>query len=664
MTWHEYVQKTGKIPAWPYKVNYGHEKVITSDVLVIGGGVAGCRAAVAARQRGASVVVADRGDSKRSGAGGAGVDHWHGAVKNPCSKITPERYAQTSYDSTGGYANAAVRYIIGQEGWDTLLECEEFGVKIRDVDDEFKGSQYRDDETKLMFAYDNVNRHMLRIYGHNIKQCVDAAMKKLGVQVENRICVTALLTEDGKQGGRVIGAMGIHARTGEFYIFRAKAVIISTGGAGRLWSFAPEVTSISGGDLNAAGLGLTMGWRAGAEFVLMEHLSNSPMGYGYMMYSTGNNNNTYHGVPIVDAEGKRVASDTALGQRIPDEDVYKPSSPDKFVLGHGIGIDDLMDKAYAASTMETDIAERIEKGDFKLPLYADFSLMSKPDRDVVWRLMLSNEGKCREPIYNTFTRWGFDPDKDLLQMPIGEPETYRGGGGWPGRQHGPASARGLGSGGYLVDWRLQTTLPGLFVAGGGPIVTGGCHGESQTTGRYVGRQAVAFIKQHDDLPEPCRAQIDEEKERCYAPVNHPGEIGWKEYNYAIARVMADYCGRHVSEDILNLGIRRIKDLRDTEGERLYVTNPHELARAVECMGLVDLGLLVMEAVKARKCSSTYLNLKRYDYPEVDPEEWHHYIPIWQKDGEIHTDSLPLDYYLQEPYAPTLEENYQRFGELD
>ena len=44
-TWHEYVQKTGRVPEWPYPVNYGKMNEVVSDVLVIGGGVAGLQAA-------------------------------------------------------------------------------------------------------------------------------------------------------------------------------------------------------------------------------------------------------------------------------------------------------------------------------------------------------------------------------------------------------------------------------------------------------------------------------------------------------------------------------------------------------------------------------------------------------------------------------------------
>ena len=277
MNWHEYVAETGRVPDWPYPLSYGKEVVVTTDVLVIGGGVAGCRAAIAARQRGAAVAVADRGFTKRSGEGGAGVDHWHGAVTNPCSKITPRRYSEAAMETTNGYTNGLARYIIGKEGYDTLLEVEKMGVQVRDEADEFKGSIFRDEETKLLFAYDIENKHCLRIYGYNIKPCVDREMRRLGAQVYDRVCVTSLLTEGGRKGGRVVGATGVSDRTGEFYIFKAKAVVISAGRTARLWGFAPELTeSQSMCNLNQTAMGHTIGWRAGAELIMLEQSGPEP----------------------------------------------------------------------------------------------------------------------------------------------------------------------------------------------------------------------------------------------------------------------------------------------------------------------------------------------------------------------------------------------------
>ena len=106
----------------------------------------------------------------------------------------------------------------------------------------------------------------------------------------------------------MIGATGVNTRTGEFYVFKSKATVIASGGAGRLLAFAPEMTASSSmGDMNSAGVGQAVGWQAGAEFVCMEHdRPNGLSGFGYAPYSMGGTSNTYHGTPIVDANGKEV----------------------------------------------------------------------------------------------------------------------------------------------------------------------------------------------------------------------------------------------------------------------------------------------------------------------------------------------------------------------
>ena len=664
MNWHEYVNETGKAPEWPYEVNYGKENTVESDVLVIGGGVAGCRAAIAARQRGASVVLMDRGFSKRSGAGGAGVDHWHGAVRNPCSKITPEMYSEAAMDTTDGYTYGLARYIVGMEGWDTLLEAEQMGVQIRDEDDEFKGSIFRDEETKLLFAYDLENKHCLRVYGYNIKPAVNKEARRIGVQVYDRTCVTSLLTEGGKQGARVIGATGINDRTGEFYVFKAKAVIITTGGVSRVGAFAPELTqSQAMSDLNQSGLGHTIGWLAGAEFIRLESIGRAGLsGMGYAPYSTGNDNNTYQGVNNVDKDGKKIHYAYADGRLIDEEeDIFKPCEEGSFIIGHGIGLDNGYKQKYRITHTEPDLWKKVMAGELQQPFYTDMTTLSETSRRLIFGLMLAHEGKCRVPIYKNLTDWGFDPAKDMLQYPVSvyqEPMLL--GGSWPGSQHTPPNWRG-GGGGYLVDWRLMTSLPGLFAAGDGPLPGAGCHGEAHTTGRYAGRQAAAFASRNDAI-EPDAAQIASVKAKAYAAVNTSGgDIGWKEFNYAVARIMQDYCGEYKTLHTLNMGIRRMRDLLGTEGERMYANNPHELARVYESRSLADLGIAYMEAAKSRKGNVPQIGFNRTDLTEND--ESGNWNPIHLEDGNVVSRYLSVRYYLQEPYASSLKENYEKFAEL-
>lgn len=669
MNFHEYIAKTGKVPAWPYELRYNRETVLSCDVLVVGGGVAGCRAAIEARKRGASVIVADRGVAKRSGMGGAGVDHWHGAVMNPCSKVTPRQYSDVAMDVSKGWTNGLARYIVGREGWDTLLELEQMGVQIRDERDEFKGSMFRDEETKLLFAYDVDNKHCLRVWGNNIKPALDKEMRRLGCTVVNRCCVTAWLTEDGVKGGRVIGAMGVNDRTGEFYVFKAKAVVVATGrSGGRLWGFAPEITSCSSmGDVNQIAMGNAMSWKAGAEFVGCD--ITGPMGlsgWGYAPYSMGNSDNTYQGAPMVDAEGKRIPHADQHGKPFADEhDIFASCDKDKFVIGHGIGLDVKQHQEYTITSLDPATGDKIRAGEYKLPFYTDLSILDEQHRRLIWNVMLAEEGKCRVPIFENFQAAGFDPAKDMLQVAVLPPDNYYLFASWCGiGTHTPPNWREAG-GGHMVDWRMQTTLPGLFSAGEGPNFGHGCHGESQTTGRYCGRQAALFAREHGDGGLN-RAQIDAEKARVYAAVNRPdGDIGWKELNYAIARVMEDYCGSVRTQELLVLGEKRLSDLLRAEGQRTYVNNPHELCRLLEDYALFDLGKLYIEAAKARKCNTPDLGYERLDSNGDDPANWNVWLPIRQtEDGSVTSYKLDHWFYLQAPYADDLEANYLKYAALD
>ncbi|MBN1177218.1 MAG: FAD-dependent oxidoreductase [Dehalococcoidales bacterium] len=662
-TWHEYVQQTGKVPEWPYPVNYDKVNEIAADVLVIGGGVAGMQAAINARKNGVKVAVAERGHAKRSGAGGAGVDHWHGAVTNPCSKVTPEAYTKACYDSMQGYTGAHVRYIITKESWDTLQECEQMGIRIRDVDDEFKGADFRDDETKLMFAYDYKNRHVIRVWGHNIKPKLYEEARRIGVDIYNRMMVTSLLNEGGKQGDRIVGATGVNTHTGEFYIFKAKATVIATGGAGRLTFFAPEITASSSmSDMNSAGVGQAIGWNAGAEFVCMEASGHNRLsGFGYAPYSMGGTHNTYHGTPIVDAEGKEVPWADVFGRELKTlQERFLPSEGQDFILGEGIGIGPYLQE-FRGNDLSRDLVERIRKGEFKLPLYADLSRMPELEKRAIWGMMVGNEGKTRIPVYDTYSKAGFDPDKDLMQAPVMPAEGYSHSNFWGAGINTPETVRGLGGGGFLLDWTLKTNLKGLYAAAGGTIFGGGCHGESHTTGRYAGRHAAAYARTAPD-PAVDNMQVEAEKVRAYNAVRQSKDgNGWKEINVAIARIMRDYCGKHKNETTLKLGLRLLDELKTTELASACASNPHELGRLLECHSLITFGELVMKACLERKASNSILDFHRLDYPRMDPPEWNKLLPVKQVNGKVQVRELPLDFHLKPPYAPSLEENYRKYS---
>lgn len=664
-TWHEYVRRHGAVPPWPYPIRYGEERILRADVLVVGGGIAGCHAAINARRAGATVVVLEKEAAKWSGNGGAGVDHWLSACTNPCSRVSPEEFTQRVMVDSGGYDCGPLRYVNAREGWDALLDCERMGVQIRDVHGEFRGAAFRDEATGLMFAYDYAGRIDLRVYGHNMKPRLHREMKRQGVEILDRVMVTALLTEEGEPGRRVAGALGIHTRTGEAVIVRSKATVLATGLPGRLWNFSTE-NRPTFRDPNLAAEGVAAAWDAGAEFVRLEESAPDGGSMAYIAYGVGNAHNTWHGCSIVDANGVEVPWVDRDGAELGTiAERFLPSPGQPFMVGSGLRIPITYENH--VKELAPDLPERIARGEIVLPLYADLTRLPETERRAIFGLSVGNEGKTRVPVYEALTRAGFDPDRDLLQAPVMHPAAYGHANFWAGMP--VPHWRQWSTGGLLVDWDLRTSLEGLYAAGGA-IFGGGAHSSAAASGRYAGRQAAAAARAAARAaaePQVDAAQVAREKARLYAPLEQaedPRSIGWKELNAGICRVMQDYCGQYKSEEVLRAGINLLGELRESEAAAAGAANPHELARVLECRGLITAGEAVMHASRARRASSDLLGFARLDYPEVDPPEWRVLLPIRRTADGVQVRELPLDYHLQPPYAPSYEENYRlRAGDL-
>ena len=89
-----------------------------------------------------------------------------------------------------------------------LQEVAPGDVRIGMRVEELRGGESRKADNRWVLVHENNNRHIMRMWGHNLKQCLYYEMKRLGVEMYNRTVVTSLLTEGGRQGGRVVGATG------------------------------------------------------------------------------------------------------------------------------------------------------------------------------------------------------------------------------------------------------------------------------------------------------------------------------------------------------------------------------------------------------------------------------------------------------------------------
>jgi succinate dehydrogenase/fumarate reductase flavoprotein subunit len=647
MNWEDVVRQSEKPMEWPYPVRYGVVNEVDVDVVILGGGPGGCMAAISAAKKGCKVALLDKAYPKRSG-GGSGFDHWLN-TPNPASSITPEDCVEWEAVTYKGYSNSLSRYIAAREAYDTLLEIEKMGAKIRDLDDDFKGAPFRDEKTKFVFCYDYENRFQFRVWGATFKPALFNECLRLGVQVFDRVVATSLLTEGGEQGRRVVGATAINMRTGEFYVFRAKATINAMSCHQTSWRFSSESIGLDMFKPNITGDGPAIMWRAGAELAQMERSRAAvPPGYEYPSYGTGNWWNTWHPATMVDANGKEVPYVDAEGNVVPVEERCRPRPGQKFIAERS------RDPRYSKPTPPPDLAERIRKGEFVLPLYADLAGMPWYERKAIWGLMVGNEGRTKIPVRLNYEAAGFNSERDMLQNYFtlsGEP--------YPSMDAslalGPYRMEAFGNGGeVVVDWDLRTNLEGLYAVGDA-ILAGNYYYHACATGRYAGRKAAEYALKLDGPPAIDRAQVDNEKARVYEPTKRKSGkdwIDWKELRFAGARAMQNYCGGLRNEGLMKTGLKWIQDIKADHYPETYASNPHILLRVLETYNILTVDEVILQACLARKSSNEVLGHFRQDYPEIDPPEWRKWVTIKQVDGETRTGELPLDFH------GNLAENYE------
>ncbi|MBG0858904.1 MAG: FAD-binding protein [Bacteroidales bacterium] len=635
---------------WPYPLEWEKEEVIVSDVLVLGGGVAGCMAAISAVKTGQKVLLVEKGATKMSGAGGSGCDHWESAATNPCSKITPEELVKAMLDDNDGFNNGISHYIECREGWDRLQDIEKMGGKIRDTEDEFRGAAFRDEKSKLMFAYDYENRFTLRVWGTTFKPAMHSELKRLGVKVLDRVMATSLLTESGRQGGRCIGATGIHTRTGRFYIFRSKAIIMCLSRPARIWLFSPALPGLCEfRPPQCIGDGHAMGWRAGAEFTMMEKSVGaefSASGRSYPPYGAGNNHNTWYGASLLDSYGKEVPYVDRDGNIITDvAGRFKPAKGQKFFLKGG-SVDNPKYEYRGPDTVP--FSKMLEEG-YKLPFYADLSGLPEMERKVIWGMMVGEEGKTKIPVLKNYSKAGFDSEKHVLQC-------Y--GTGWTSAAFLPDERQLFGlPGGFLNDWSLSTNLKGLFVAGDS-LYASNCYGHAAATGHYAGRHAALFAAR-EQLTGTVDSQVSAEKKRIYAPIyNNPVKsFGWKELNMGISKLMQNYCGEIKRDELLNIGLKALKDYEQNIIPETFAHNPHELVRLLEVFDILTVSQIILNACLARKTDCKALHFLRGDNANSDNEKNEKLIVIKQVGDRIVLRELPVDFF------GDLRENYERHNEV-
>ena len=234
-----------------------------TDILIIGAGGAGLRAAIAGFDSGVRVTVVTK-----SLLGKAHTVMAEGGIAASLGNLDNKDNWEVHFNDTvveGVYiSNWRMAELLAREAPDRVYELEHYGA-LFDRTPEGKISQrafgahtYR----RLCHVGDRTGLEL-------IKTLEDQVLHR-DIKFFDELYITKLL----KKGDRVIGAVGIKLNSGEFYAFRAKAVIVATGGCGKIY----KVTSNS---WESTGDGLGLAFNAGAELMDMEMIQFHPTGMVY-----------------------------------------------------------------------------------------------------------------------------------------------------------------------------------------------------------------------------------------------------------------------------------------------------------------------------------------------------------------------------------------------
>lgn len=375
-----------------------------------------------------------------------------------------------------------------------------------------------------------------------------------GVSIVNRVMVFDLL----RDGDAVIGALGSHTREDKLTVFEAKAVLLGTGKCSRLY---PTITpgwlfnDPHGG--TQTGDGRAMAYRAGAELQNLE-MPQRHIGPKYFA---------------------RFGQATWIGVM---KDWYgRPAGT--FV--------DKPDRRYGDMICEVNkLAPEQYTQTGKGPLYMDCTEITQADHDYMMHWM-ENEG------YPAMTNYMQENGIDFRRHPI-EFATY------------PLRGGGL----IVANENAETSLRGLYAAGDeafGDISAAAVFGYigGENAAKYAANLEPANTSNLSSLIEEKKGMIDNMRGRENGP-------DWEETNIALQQTMMDYAGHVRNESLLKQGLLHLRRIKGKAVSGLVAHNPHETARSLEVLNMLDIGELTFEMALDRK--ETRGLHKRPDYPFTNP----------------------------------------------
>jgi succinate dehydrogenase / fumarate reductase flavoprotein subunit len=548
------------------------------DVLIIGAGGAGLRAAIEALAKGASVGVVCK-----SLLGKAHTVMAEGGIAAAMANVdTADGWKPHFRDTMRGgkfLNNWRMAQLHAQEAPDRVRELEQWGALFDRTDSgailqrAFGGHTYK----RLCHVGDRTGLEMIRTLQDRGVQ--------LGFDVYMECTVTRLLTD----GGRVAGAFGYWRENGRFIVFKAKSIVIATGGIGKAWPITSNSWEYSGD-------GMTLAYEAGAELMDMEFVQFHPTG---MVWPPG-----VQGLLVTEAvRGEGGILRNKLGERFMEK--YDPKRME------------LSTRDVVARSIYTEVKEG--RGTEHGGAYLDIS--HKPAEYVKKKL---------PSMYHQFKELA---DVDITKGPM---------------EVGPTCHYVMG--GIHVDAETaESTLPGLFAAG---EAAAGLHGANRLGGNSLsdllvfGRRAGLAAADHAKRVSNAGvsdAQIAEAERELLAAFSNPSAESPYAVHRDLQKVMQSLVGIFRTEEDLKKAFAELEELKaraakaSVEGSRLFNPGWH-LARELKSM------LTVSEAVALSALARTESRgaHSRIDYPNYDPVWEKKHNIIVREDAEMKRREAPVE----------------------
>lgn len=575
------------------------------DVIVIGAGGAGLRAAIEASAAGVKTALICK-----SLLGKAHTVMAEGGIAAALRNVYQEDNWKVHFRDTmrGGKMlnNWRMAQLHAQEAPDRVLELEEWGALFDRTKDgrilqrDFGGHRY----ARLAHVGDRTGLEMIRtLQQHAVHKGIDVYME----------CNIQRLLKDGD---RVCGAFGYWRESGKFVTFKSKAIVLATGGVGKAWKFTSNSWEYTGD-------GTTLAVDAGADLIDMEMIQFHPTG---MVWP-----NSVRGILVT--EGVRGDGGTL---RNSEGERFMFNYITDYFRAETAETEEEADAWYEDKTNNRRTPDLLPRDEVARAINAEVKAgRGSPHGgvllDIASRRSAEYIARRLPSMHHQFKELA---DVDITKEPM---------------EVGPTCHYIMGGVRVEAD-TAATTVPGLYAAG---EVAAGLHGANRlggnslsdllVFGRRAGLYAAQYAQNLEGHPSPAADQIEQHAQELLAPFNNDGGENPYTVHMALQDCMQNLVGIIRTESELKKAQTEIASLKErlakvtVEGHRQY--NPGwNLALDLQSL-LTTAEATTMGALERKESRGGHT---REDHPGPDPDKYGKInLVLRRTDGEFSLSEEPL-----------------------